>query len=75
MSTEYKRLNLQSHGKGSRNIIAYAISTLNKIDNFNIIKVEPNLNILSETFALNSKHILYPTSFEMVMQFHSKRNL
>ena len=65
------------YSKGSTNIVADALSPLNKIDNvnntnFNNNKVEPTLKSLSENFALNKEDILHPTSFKTIMRFQQK---
>ena len=67
--------------KGSKNIVADALSRLDKIDNLNnnsskndniINKVEPTLESLSEHFALNKEDVLHPTSFKTIMRFQQK---
>ena len=67
--------------KGSKNIVADALSRLDKIDNVNNTssnnidnnnKVEPTLESLSEHFALNKEDVLHPTSFKTIMRFQQK---
>ena len=55
--------------KGSKSIVADALSRLDKIDNVNNTNsnnniVEATLESLSENFALNKKDILYSLSFK-----------
>ena len=65
--------------KGSNNIVADALSRLDKIDYPNKSsnesknnKVEPTLESLSENFALNKEDVLHPTSFKTIMRFQQK---
>ena len=69
--------------KGSKNIVADALSRLDIIDNLdkdntstnsnNIHnKVEPTLESLSENFTLNKEDVLHPTSFKTIMRFHQQ---
>ena len=62
--------------KGSKNIISYPLSRLDKIDDLNNNnnntysnnhKVEPTLESPSENFALNNKDVLHPTSFKTIL--------
>ena len=62
--------------KGSKNIVADALSCLDKIDylnkssnktNYN--KVESTLESQSENFALNKEDVLHPISFKTIMRF------
>ena len=56
--------------KGSKNVVADALSRLDKIDylyNNNNNKVGPALESLSKHFALNNKDVLHPTSFKTIM--------
>ena len=63
--------------KGSKNVVADALSRLDKIDILNKTrnsynnnnKLEPFLESLSENFALNKKDVLHPTSFKTIMRF------
>ena len=59
--------------KSSKNIVADALSQLEKTDNLNY-KIEPNLNSLSENFALENKDILHPTSFKTIMRLQQQDN-
>ena len=59
-----------------KKIVADALSRLDKIENLNTTnfnnnnnKVEPTLESLSESFALNKEDILHATSFKTVMRF------
>ena len=65
--------------KGSKNIVADALSRLDKIEHLNNTnsinnnnKVEPTLENLSEHFALNNEDVLHPTSFKTIMRFQQK---
>ena len=61
--------------KGCKNIVADALSRLDKIDNLKTdeySKVEPTLESLSENFALNNKGISRPTSFITIMRFQQQ---
>ena len=63
--------------KGSKNIVADALSRLDKIDNLNNTssndkRVEPTLESLNEHFALNKEDVLHPTSFKTIMRFQQK---
>ena len=70
--------------KGSKNIVADALSRLDKIDNLNNTnpnsnynkknknKVEPTLESLTENFTLNKEDVLHPTSFKAIMRFQQK---
>ena len=69
--------------KGSKTIVADALSHLNKLDNLNKSstesknnnndnKVEPTLESLIENFALNKEGIFPPTSFKLIMTFQQK---
>ena len=53
--------------KSSKNIVADALSCLDKTDNENH-KIEPSLDSLSENFALNREDVLHPTGFETMMR-------
>ena len=61
--------------KGSKNILADALSRLDKIDNLNKSSTdsnknnniaEPTLESLSENFALNKEDVLHPTTFKTI---------
>ena len=63
--------------KGSKNIVAYALSRIDKIDNLDITnpnnnKVGPTLESLSENFDLNKEDVLHPTGFKTIMRFQQK---
>ena len=64
--------------KGSKNIVADALSRLDNIDNLKCTKtnnhnVEPTLESVSENFALNNEDILHLTSsFKTIMRFQQK---
>ena len=54
--------------KGSKKLVADALSRLDKVDNVNNTnsnnnKNEPALESPSENFALNKEDVLHPTSF------------
>ena len=65
--------------KGSKNIVADALSRIDKIDYLskssnksNNNQVKPTLESLSENFALNNEDVLHPTSFKTIMRFQQK---
>ena len=71
--------------KGSKTIVADALSRLykldkmNKVDNLNNTntnpnnnKVEPTLESLSDNFASNKEDIIHHTSFKTIMRFQQK---
>ena len=64
--------------KGSKDIVADALSRLDKIEKLNNTysnynnKVNATLQRLSENFASNNKDDLHPTSFKTVMRFQQK---
>ena len=66
--------------KGSKCIVADALSRLDKIDNLNNTssnnninnKVETTLESLSENFVLNNEDVLHPTSFKTIIRFQQK---
>ena len=68
--------------QGSINIVADALSRLDKKDHLNNTnsnnnnnnKVEPPSECLSENknFALNNEDVLYPTRFKTIMKFQQK---
>ena len=77
MVTNSRRIQSRNHTFGSQNIVADALSFLEKIDNLNnqnkiIIKLESTLESLSENFAFNKKNNLHPTSFKMIMRFQQR---
>ena len=56
-------------------IVADTIGCLDRIDNINRNydnKLEPALESLSETFALNNEDVLHPTSLKSIMGFQQK---
>ena len=60
--------------KGSKNIVADALSCLDKIENvnnelnYNTNKVEPTLESQSKIFALNKENIFHSNSFKTIMR-------
>ena len=63
------------YSQGSINIVADALSRLDKIDylnNNNTNNVEPTLESQSENFALNKEDVLHSTSFKTIMRFQQK---
>ena len=61
--------------KGSENIVADALSHLDKIDNVNNEnnnKIESSLESLREHFAFKNENILHPTNFKTIMRFQQK---
>ena len=63
--------------KGSKYIVAYALSRIDKKENIyneNNNKVEPTLESLSENFGLNTEDLLLLTSFKTIMRFQQKDN-
>ena len=63
--------------KGSKSVIADALSRLDKIDYLNNTysnnnKVETTLESLSENFALNEEDVFHRTSVKTIMRFQQK---